>query len=77
MDKRKKYFLISFVTVEIVLVFIGLIYVYFAGFCYPGEVCPKESDVLLDGFLLAIIFGLLAPIIFVIYALLQKKKKKS
>ena len=73
MDKRTTNFVILYIIVEFLLILVGLIYVYVAGSCAPGSPCPDASEVLLKGFVFPIIFGILAPIL---YLLIWKRKKK-
>ena len=67
--------MILYIIVEIVLILIGLIYVYIAGSCAPGSVCRDTSQVFFEGFVIPIIFGILAPILFLIIWKWKYRKK--
>jgi len=62
-----------YIIIEILLIFVGLIYVYVAGSCAPGSPCPNVSEVWLKGFVFPTIFAILAPIA---YFLIWKRKKE-
>jgi hypothetical protein len=75
MDKRTAHFVILYIIVEILLILGGLIYVYIEGSCVPGSVCRDASEVLLEGFVFPIIFGILAPILFWVIRKRRYQKK--
>ena len=62
MKKRTKQFIILYVIIEIVLIAVGMLYIYVAGSCFPGGVCPNMLDVIITGFSPSIIFGIIAPV---------------
>jgi len=58
---KKIKFLICYLIVSLFLVFYGLVFVYLGSGCAPGSTCPSRTDVLIDAFLLPLLFVVLAP----------------
>ena len=76
MNIKNKDFLLFYISIEIILILIGLVYSYYNSMCYAGSVmCKTGFEVIVGGFSLPIIFGFLAPILFYFFRCNTSTKK--